>query len=260
MADDNLVMNAVVFGAVVTVGLDALVEGVLTHIFSLRCLLSPEVTPELAIPLACCMIYEFLFDYGQHMHTYATQNMHLIVCICLPVGQGQVVGMQLFLTLLYIGSGWCKFGPTFPHMFTINFMTAKFMLADVCPLWLAEWFRRWTVVAHDQTPPDYTKTKAAWWLSNGAAVIEFTVPFFLYTNNWYLVWFSIVTFQCMHIFIIGTLIIDVFVWNFADAIGYVVLYGMLGTGICWEVRVRTALPPFCPAYRFCVCKYRCGSH
>ena len=52
MADDNLVMNAVVFGAVVTVGLDALVEAVLTHIFSLRCLLSPEVTPELAIPLA----------------------------------------------------------------------------------------------------------------------------------------------------------------------------------------------------------------
>ena len=168
------------------------------------------------------------------MHTYATQNMHLIVCMCFPVGRGQVVGMQLFLTLLYIGSGWCKLGPTFPHMFTINLMTAKFMLGDVCPLWLADGFRKWTVVAHDASSPNYTKTRAAWWLSNSAALIELTVPFFLYSNNWYAVWFSIVTFQCMHLFIIGTLIIDVFVWNFTDAIGYVILYGMLGTGICWE--------------------------
>ena len=190
--------------------LDALVEGILVHVFSLRCLLAPEVTPELVIPLACCMTYEFLFDYGQHMHTYATQNLHLVVCMCFPVAQGQVVGMQLFLTLLYIGSGFCKLGPTFPHMFTMNLASAKFMVGVP---W-ARWFRRLTFKAHDAEPPDFGKTAFAWWLANGAAMVEFSVPFLLYTRNSLAVALSIFTFQCMHVFIIATLIIDVFCWNF----------------------------------------------
>ena len=61
----------------------------------------------------------------------------------LQVGRGQVVGMQLFLTLLYIGSGFCKLGPTFPHMFTINLACSKFMV-DVP--W-AHWFRNVCAVA-----------------------------------------------------------------------------------------------------------------
>ena len=47
-------------------------------------------------------------------------------------------------------------------------------------------------------------------------------------------WLSITTFFCMHIFIIATLIIDVFCWNLTDAIIYLGLYGMLHTGIAWE--------------------------
>ena len=210
--------------------LDALVEGVLTHVFSLRCLLAPEVTPELVLPLACCGIYEFLFDYGQHMHTYATQNLHLIVCMCFKEGEGQLVGMQLFLTLLYIGSGFCKLGPTFPHMFSLNLASAKFM---VNVPW-ANWYRKMVVKGHDKEPPNYTKTAFAWWFSNGAALIELTNPLLVFTNNAYLVGFSIFTFHCMHVFIIATLIIDVFCWNFTDAIGYHVLYGVLSTGINWE--------------------------
>ena len=33
---------------------DVLVEGILTHVFSLRILLAPEVTPALMTPLALC--------------------------------------------------------------------------------------------------------------------------------------------------------------------------------------------------------------
>ncbi|EOD17111.1 hypothetical protein EMIHUDRAFT_244412 [Emiliania huxleyi CCMP1516] len=210
--------------------LDCLVEGVLTHVFTWRCLLAPEVSPELVWPLAACGVYELLFDYGQHMHTYGTQNLHLFVCMCFPVERGQVVGMQLFLTLLYIGSGFCKLGPTFPHMFTMNLASAKFMVGVP---W-ARWFRRLTFKAHDAEPPDFGKTAFAWWLANGAAMVEFSVPFLLYTRNSLAVALSIFTFQCMHVFIIATLIIDVFCWNFTDAVGYYVLYGQLSTGIDLE--------------------------
>ena len=41
--------------------------------------------------------------------------------------------------------------------------------------------------AHDDPKnPDYTKTPFAWWLSNGAAIIEFTNCFLLFGNNWYI--------------------------------------------------------------------------
>ena len=51
--------------------------------------LAPEVTPSLMIPVALCGIYEFIFDFGQHLSSYGTQNLHVIVCMCFPVGQGQ---------------------------------------------------------------------------------------------------------------------------------------------------------------------------
>ena len=44
-----------------------------------------------------------------------------------------------------------------------------------------------SVRAHDDPKnPDYTKTPFAWWLSNGAAIIEFTNCFLLFGNNWYI--------------------------------------------------------------------------
>ena len=61
------------------------IDSVLTHIFSWRILLAPVITPQLVWPLAACGVYELLFDYGQHMHTYATQNLHLIICMCFEV-------------------------------------------------------------------------------------------------------------------------------------------------------------------------------
>lgn len=71
--------------------LDILVEGFLTHIFAVRALLAPEVTTTLMVPIALCGIYEFIFDYGQHMHTYATQNLHIFVSACFPQDQGHIV-------------------------------------------------------------------------------------------------------------------------------------------------------------------------
>lgn len=41
-------------------------------------------------------------------------------------------------------------------------------------------------------------------------------------------------FLCMHIYIISTLIVDVFTWNFVDAVYYVVMFGLLKTGFAWN--------------------------
>lgn len=46
---------------------DVLVEGILTYVFSVYALMGPTVTPARILPLTICTLYEFLFDYGQHM-------------------------------------------------------------------------------------------------------------------------------------------------------------------------------------------------
>ena len=139
---------------------------VLTYVFTAKCLMASEVTPELVFPLFLCGVYEFFFDYGQHLHTYGTQNLHFFACMCAPhlqpsctgvdwvllfflahvstssslrsllrgtrcfdVGKGQLVGIQLFLSWFYFASGFCKLGPTFQHMFTANLVAAKFMVS-----------------------------------------------------------------------------------------------------------------------------------
>ena len=48
--------------------------------------------------------------------------------------------------------------------------------------------------------------------------------------QFYAVWFSIATMGGMHLFIISTLIIDVFAWNFTDMTWYVILYGIVSNG------------------------------
>jgi len=44
---------------------------------------------------------------------------------------------------------------------------------------------------------------------------------------------GLLLFLAMHIYIISTLIVDVFVWNFVDAVYYVVMFGILRTGFDW---------------------------
>lgn len=113
-------------------------------------------------------------------------------------------------------------------MFTGNLLTAKFMV-DVP--WAA-WFRRTFYV--DTKANDYRLTTAAWWLATVAASIEMLVPLLTWFNNPIPVYISIGTFMCMHLFIISTLIIDVFAWNFIDALWFVVLYGVVSTGVDWD--------------------------
>jgi hypothetical protein len=145
---------------------DVLVEGVLTYVFAIYALCSPEVTPSIMLPVMLCSLYEFIFDYGQHMHSYGTQNLHLFVCCCFPVGQGQLAGLQLFLNWLYFNSGICKMGPTFQYMFTGNLLTAMFM-NNVS--W-AHLFRTTFFNGHESG--DYTLKPAAWWLATVAGAIE----------------------------------------------------------------------------------------
>jgi hypothetical protein len=57
--------------------------------------------------------------------------------------------------------------------------------------------------------------------------------FYLFFPSTVPVYLSIFTFMGMHAFIIATLIIDVFAWNFTDACWYVILYGILSTGVDW---------------------------
>jgi len=54
--------------------------------------------------------------------------MYVFACMCVPVEQGQLVGIQLFLTWFYFCSGWCKIGPWFKYLNVANLMTAKFMV------------------------------------------------------------------------------------------------------------------------------------
>lgn len=88
---------------------------ILTYVFSARCLIAPAVTPALVVPLFLCGIYEFIFDYGQHLHTYGTQNLHFFACMCFPVGEGQLVGIQLFLSWFYFSSGYVPKAGTVPQ-------------------------------------------------------------------------------------------------------------------------------------------------
>lgn len=207
--------------------LDVFVENVLTYGFAIRCLLAPEVTPALVFPLACCCIYEFLFDYGQHMSNYGTQNLHFFICMSFPVADGQVIGIKVFLTWFYFCSGICKIGPTFPYFFTGNLLTSKYMIDQP---W-SQWFRR--TMYKDYEAEDYRLTSTAEWVSSFAASVEMLVPLLVWTNNFYLVCFAMLTFLGMHFFIISTLVLDVFVWNFVDSIWYVILFGIVKLGADW---------------------------
>ena len=78
--------------------------------------------------------------------------------VSLPRPQGQLVGIQLFLSWFYFSSGFCKLGPTFQYMFTANLTAAKFMVSVP---W-AQPFRKAFFRGHDSSEGDYRLTSAAW--------------------------------------------------------------------------------------------------
>lgn len=210
--------------------LDVLVEGILTYVVCFYILFQPAVTPQMMWPLFACSVYEFLFDYGQHMHTYGTQLMYVFACMCFRVDQGQNVGIQIFLTWFYFCSGWCKIGPWFKYLNVSNLMTAKFMVGTP---W-ASLYRK--LMFRDRDGHDYNLTCFAEIFSAVCALLETLGPLLcLCSGRRDLVLAGIFLFICMHIYIIATLIVDVFTWNFVDAVYYTVLFGILNTGFAWDM-------------------------
>lgn len=210
--------------------LDVLIEGILTHVLAIYILIQPEVAPWMMWPLFACGLYEFIFDYGQHLHTYGTQLLHIFACMCFSVDQGQIVGIQVFLTWFYFCSGWCKHGPWFKYLNVANLMTAKFMVGKP---W-AGYYRRLMYKDPESENPDYNLTCTAKVFSFICALLETAGPALcLISSNERMVGLGIMIFVCMHIYIIVTLIVDVFTWNFVDAVYYGIMFGVLGTGFQW---------------------------
>jgi hypothetical protein len=237
--------------------LDVLVEGVLTYVIAFYILFQPEVTCTMMYPLFACSVYEFIFDYGQHLSTYGTQLMYVFACMCVPVEQGQLVGIQLFLTWFYFCSGWCKLGPWFKYLNVSNLMTAKFMVGTP---WAALYRR---LMFKDREGEDYNLTCFAEVFSRLCALLETLGPLlclFSWRDDVVLAGISvrrddvvlagIFVFICMHVYIILTLIVDVFTWNFVDAVYYIVLFGVLRTGFDWDMisKIHPALAAFLAAH------------
>lgn len=219
--------------------MDVLVENVITYGLVIYLLTKPSISHTDMYPLFACALYEFFFDYGQHMHTYATQTLHVFACMCVPAEQGQIVAIQIFLTWFYVCSGFCKIGPCFKFLNVTNLMAAKFMVA-------APWsklYRRLMFVNPEPENPadaDYNLTCCAAIFSAFCALLEFLGPLLclvgsltsVRSDNTILL--GLAVFVCMHIYIIITLIVDVFTWNFVDAVYYVIMFGILNTGFQWS--------------------------
>ena len=62
----------------------------------------------------------------------------------------------------------------------------------------------------------------------------------------------------MHLFIISTLIIDVFAWNFTDMTWYVILFGIISNGVNW-VELST-MSPYLKAYLIAHWCYSASGH
>jgi len=211
--------------------LDVFVEGICTHVIATCILVQPEVQPQMVYPLFACAFYEFLFDHGQHMSTYGTQLLHVFACMCFPVEQGQVVGMQVFMTWFYFCSGWCKIGQCFKYLNVANLMTSKFMVSTP---W-AGMFRRLMFKDCESSNPDYHLTIVAKVFSTICAFMETLGPLLCLSNDPTAVCFGIFFFLSMHLYIIATLIVDAFTWNFVDAIYYCMLFGVVHTGFDWPM-------------------------
>mmetsp|Transcript_45247 Transcript_45247/g.98474 ORF Transcript_45247/g.98474 Transcript_45247/m.98474 type:complete len:405 (+) Transcript_45247:2-1216(+) len=164
-------------------------------------------------------------DHGQHMHTYGTQTMYCFIFMCFPVDQGQVVALQLFMTWFYICSGWCKIGPWFKYLNVSNLWSAKYMVSVP---W-SDCFRRTMYKGYKDA--DYRLTRAAKVFSVVCALCETLGPLLVLSNDPILVQCGIVVICCMHLYIISTLVVDVFTWNFVDALMYCFIFGLYGPSV-----------------------------
>lgn len=160
--------------------------------------------------------------------------MHVFACMCFPLEQGQIVGIQVFLTWFYAMSGFCKIGPCFKYLNVSNLMTAKYMVS-------APWSKLYRRLMFKNPEPenpedaDYNLTCCASIFSFICAMLETAGPALcLISWNENCIFAGLFLFLCMHIYIISTLIVDVFTWNFVDAVYYVVMFGLLKTGFAWD--------------------------
>jgi len=126
-----------------------------------------------------------------------------------------------------------------------NLMTAKFMIKTP---W-AGLYRR--LMFKDRENEDYNLTACAGVFSTACAMLETLGPLLcLFSGRQDMVLAGIFVFICMHIYIIVTLIVDVFTWNFVDAVYYTVLFGVLNTGFDWGMlaHIHPALAAFLGAH------------
>jgi hypothetical protein len=103
----------------------------------------------------------------------------------------------------------------------------------------------------DRDGADYNLTCAAGVFSLVCALLETLGPLLcLFSGKPEMVLAGIFVFMCMHIYIIATLIVDVFTWNFVDAVYYGVLFGVLHTGFDWSMlpKLHPALAAFLGAH------------
>ena len=106
---------------------------------------------------------------------------------------------------------------------------------------------------YKDSDPDYHLTRAATLFSAACAVSETLGPMLVLSNSDSVVTFGIIFICCMHLYIISTLIVDagassktscklvracaamgdieVFTWNFVDALLYIFLFGCYGPAV-----------------------------
>ncbi|CAE7676325.1 PNO [Symbiodinium pilosum] len=95
----------------------------------------------------------------------------------------------------------------------------------------SHWYRRLMYKGYKDADPDYHLTRTATLFSAVCAVSETLGPMLVLSNNSAVVTFGIFFIFCMHLYIISTLIVDVFTWNFVDALLYCFLFGCYGPSV-----------------------------
>merc|ERR1711920_827042 len=104
-------------------------------------------------------------------------------------------------------------------------MTAKYMVGNC----FSGLYRRLMFKDSESASPDYHLTCFAGVFSAFCALLETLGPLLCLFDNPSVVAVGILIFICMHLYIISTLVVDVFTWNFVDAVYYCILFGIYRT-------------------------------
>lgn len=209
--------------------LDVAVLNVGFYVAVMRAMLSASIGPSEVLPVVMCGAYEFFFDHGMHICSYATQHLHMVVCMCFPQEQGQIAGLQLALLALYFGSGLAKWGAWGPHMNAANLLFTKFMYRHAV-------VHKAMLNAPLGSPPDYSLSGFSVVLGYIASFVELAGPLLVLCN--YMlpvsVYVGIGLVVAMHLYIMASFIADVYVWNLTDAAFFVLLFKMMHFGFDWS--------------------------